>query len=312
MKKTATTMILALGCATTQAPAAEVASPGTGMWDEAAAQELRAEFEKMVGMWEAQDGEALEGLITDDGFLTSFDLDLENKPMRMPSREVAVRYVEEMFGQMKKMGGTLAIGQHALDCRATSAFGVCVMEFDFVATMPDGTKMTQPSRVTGAFRKGDDGWKWTHWHTSLAQLPSPPTPPTAPATPTMAPSSVSSKDLKWAPLPGVDGGEMAVVWENPVSHAMAVFFRTTKDIQAPRHFHTSNGALQVIKGEFAWTYPDGRSFAIKAGGFGFQPAREVHTTSIKKGSLFFYVSSDGPFDLVPVDEQGKPLPPPAK
>ncbi len=75
------------------------------------------------------------------------------------------------------MGATFKIDVHSIECRATSTLAYCAMEHDVKATLPDGSMMTQPSRASVVLRRGVDGWKWTHWHTSLAAVVTqPPTP----------------------------------------------------------------------------------------------------------------------------------------
>jgi len=103
--------------------------------------------------------------LTDD--VVAFEMDLEGRPVRLGSRDDAVRYAEEIFAQVKKMG-------------ANSTLAYCTVEFDFKATMADGSTLVQPSRNSVVLRQGDDGWKWTHWHALLAVLPAPPALPPAP------------------------------------------------------------------------------------------------------------------------------------
>lgn len=161
------------GCATKQMTT-------TAQWDEAAAQEARAEVEKAVRLITAMDLEGLKAEITQDGFVTIYDLDLEGKPVRMGTRDEGIQYLKTIFDEMKKMGATLDMGVPSIQCHATSTIAYCVMEYDFSAMMPDGQKMTQPSRTSLVLRKGEDGWKWAHWHTSLSTVPTPPAAPSEP------------------------------------------------------------------------------------------------------------------------------------
>ncbi len=161
------------GCATKQMAT-------TAQWNEAAAQEARAEVEKSVRLITAMDLEGLKAEITQDGFVTIYDLDFEGKPVRMGTRDEGIQYLKTIFDEAKKMGATLDMGVPSIHCRATSTIAYCVMEYDFSATMPDGQKMTQPSRTSLVLRKGEDGWKWMHWHTSLATVPAPPAAPSEP------------------------------------------------------------------------------------------------------------------------------------
>ena len=148
----------------------------TTQWNDAATQEVRAQVERTMGAFASMDLDGFKAGLAED--VVAFEMDLEGKPVRLGSREDAVRYAEEMFAQVKKMGASLKLDIHSSDCRATSTLAYCTVEFDFKATMADGSTMSQLTRNTVVLRKGDDGWKWTHWHSSLA---APPPAPSAPA-----------------------------------------------------------------------------------------------------------------------------------
>lgn len=148
---------------------------GRGLeWDEAAAGEVRAQVERTMQAFAAMDREAFAAGLAAD--VVSFEIDLEGKPVRLGSRDDAVRYAEETFAELEKMGASLQLDIHANDCRATETLAYCTVEFDLDAAMADGSTMSQPSRNSVVLRKGDDGWKWAHWHSSLAAPPSPPAP----------------------------------------------------------------------------------------------------------------------------------------
>ncbi|MBI3796987.1 MAG: nuclear transport factor 2 family protein [Deltaproteobacteria bacterium] len=150
-------------------PAPQV--PTTVQWNDTAAQEVRAQVEGTMNAFASKDLERFKAGLAPD--VVAFEMDLESKPVRIGSRDDAVRYAEEMFAQVKKTFKSLTLDFHSTDCRATSTLAYCTVEFDFQATMLDGSTVLQPSRNTVVLRKGDDGWKWTHWHSSLAVPPAP-------------------------------------------------------------------------------------------------------------------------------------------
>ena len=149
--------------------------PTGGDWDEAAAREAKAEVQKGMNAFAAMDRETFKAGIAAE--IVGYDLDLENQPVRLGSRDEALAYFDAMSAQVKKMGGKMKIEFRSIDCRATSTLAYATVEFDFSATMGDGSTMSQPSRVTCVLHKGNDGWKWVHWHTSLSALPTTPPPP---------------------------------------------------------------------------------------------------------------------------------------
>lgn len=145
---------------------------------DAATEEVSAHVTETMNAFAAMDLDGLEAGLAAD--VVAFEMDLEGKPVRLGSRADVMRYAAEMFTELKKMGATLKLDFHSSSCRAASTLAYCTVEFDFNAAMPDGSTLSQPSRNSVVLRKGDDGWKWAHWHSSVASVPAPPAPPPGP------------------------------------------------------------------------------------------------------------------------------------
>ena len=161
----------AIGCT----PAPQV--PITVQWNDAAAQEVRTQVEATMDAFVAMDVERFKAGLTQD--VVAFEMDLENKLVRFGSRDEVVHWAEATFAEVKKMNASLKLDIHSSNCQATQTLAYCTVEFDFMAKMADGSTMSQPSRNSVVLRKGDDGWKWTHWHSSApapALAVSPPAP----------------------------------------------------------------------------------------------------------------------------------------
>lgn len=134
-----------------------------------AAVDVRAQVQKTMGAFVAMDLEGFKAGLTED--VVAFEMDMEGRPVRLASRGDAGRYAQDMFAEVKKMGATLKLDVRSIDCRAAAAVAYCTVEFDLTATMADGKTMSQPSRNSIVLRKGDAGWAWAHWHSSLAVAP---------------------------------------------------------------------------------------------------------------------------------------------
>lgn len=143
-----------------------------------ASPKLSAQVKKTMDAFAAMDLEGFEAGLAAD--VTAFEIDMDGKPVRLGSHGEVVRFARETFAQLKKMGASAKLDFHATDCRETAMLAYCTVEFDFNATMPDGSAMSQPTRNTILLRKVGAGWKWAHWHSSLAVLPAAPAPATAP------------------------------------------------------------------------------------------------------------------------------------
>jgi ketosteroid isomerase-like protein len=140
--------------------------PPTAQWDDVAAEEVRTLVEGTMNAFASMDVERFKAGLTED--VVAFEMDLENNPIRLGSREEVARWAEATVADLKKIGAILDLDIHSSNCRATSTLAYCTVEFDFNATMADGSTMSQPSRNSVLLRKGQDGWKWTHWHSSPA------------------------------------------------------------------------------------------------------------------------------------------------
>lgn len=141
----------------------------TSMWNDEATNAARSVVEQGLAAVERLDSERLKALSTAD--MVAFDIDLESKPVRMGSLNDAVAYVAGISAEAKKMGAKVKFENVEYNCRATSDLAYCILEYNFVATMGDGTRMVQPSQTTVVLTKSDGAWKWAHWHTSLSAAP---------------------------------------------------------------------------------------------------------------------------------------------
>jgi ketosteroid isomerase-like protein len=143
--------------------------PATSMWNDEAAKAARTVAEQGLAAMERFDAAGLEALCTAD--VVAFDIDLDNKPVRVGSQNEAFEYLAGISAGAKEMGATFKFENVKCDCRATSDLAYCILEYDFVATTADSTRMVQPSHTTVVLTKADGAWKWAHWHTSLSEAP---------------------------------------------------------------------------------------------------------------------------------------------
>jgi len=141
-------------------------APATVQWDSATAGEVRGVVERGVNAFMQMDTEGVKSVLSQDWASASFETDMENKPLRMATRDDAAKYAEDTFAEVKKMGATLKIDTKQLDCRGTSTLAYCVLDHEVTATPATGKPVVQPGRATIVLAKGADGWKWVHWHSS--------------------------------------------------------------------------------------------------------------------------------------------------
>lgn len=128
--------------------------------------DLRAQVEKSMHTFETMNAEAFRADL--DEHVTAFELDLEGKPVRLGSRDEAVRYANDTFSALRGMNAALKLDIHKIECAEVASIGYCTIEFDANVTMPDKSVMTQPTRNTAVLRRKKGAWKWVHWHSSLS------------------------------------------------------------------------------------------------------------------------------------------------
>jgi ketosteroid isomerase-like protein len=162
-------MLAAAACMQSSTPMAD--SPTAVMWDSAAETDAKGAVDRMVTAFATMDIEAVKSLLAQDGYAASYELDLENKPVRMSTRDDAVKYAEDVFAEVKKLNATMNVNVKSNECHATSSVAYCSLEHDFSAKMPDGQTMTQPTRASIVLVKEGGTWKWAHWHSSLSAAP---------------------------------------------------------------------------------------------------------------------------------------------
>lgn len=96
--------------------------------------------------------------------------------------------------------------------------------------------------------------------------------------------------------------------EDPGTKARAVLVKFPKGGRLPPHWHTAAEQVVVIQGTLRVTGADGTKVTLKRGGYAYTPGKTVHATACEsKGGCLVYSATDGPFDLVRVNEQGTPL-----
>lgn len=93
------------------------------------------------------------------------------------------------------------------------------------------------------------------------------------------------------------GAEFHLIFENKITHAVQILVRYPSGYQLPRHSHSHNEVIVVIKGKLEVESAEGRS-TIGPGGYAYLPAGLAHSMRAKGwGSCVFSVSLDGPFDV---------------
>ena len=113
--------------------------------------------------------------------------------------------------------------------------------------------------------------------------------------------------LKWEktnPELGSNSPEIAILHVNPATQATELLIRTPKNFHVPRHWHSANETITLIRGTFLMAHDDGgNKVEVDAGSFAYIPAKMIHQgwTKPEEDALYF-ITVDGKWDVNWVDE----------
>ena len=111
-----------------------------------------------------------------------------------------------------------------------------------------------------------------------------------------SPQAIKFEDIKWEPLEG--GGQISILYTNPTTKATYLIIRPEKDAHVPRHWHTANETITVLKGTFVLKHDDSDERSeLTPGSFGYMPAKMVHEAWAKDDGATYFITTDGPFDI---------------
>jgi mannose-6-phosphate isomerase-like protein (cupin superfamily) len=105
-------------------------------------------------------------------------------------------------------------------------------------------------------------------------------------------------EVQWSkmlPELGDASPEMAILHEDPRTHATQLLIRSPKPIHVRKHWHSANETHTIITGTAAFEC-DGKKAEFGPGGFNYMPARRVHEAWIAAGAVTF-ITVDGAWDV---------------
>jgi quercetin dioxygenase-like cupin family protein len=109
-------------------------------------------------------------------------------------------------------------------------------------------------------------------------------------------TAIKTDDIKWEPLEG--GFEISILYTNPKTEATYLVIRGPGNLHVPKHWHTSNETITVIKGSFVVAH-DGSAdkTELKPGGFAYMPAKMIHEAWTGDAGATYFITVDGKWDV---------------
>ena len=112
-------------------------------------------------------------------------------------------------------------------------------------------------------------------------------------------------ELKWAPMPGIEGAQQAPVWGDPAKEAHRVFYKFPVGLKAPLHTHTYGDRGVIVSGTLSLAVEGAPPKKLPPGSYFSLAGGTKHVTAVEGDApCVFYVEREGPFDVVMVQEAG--------
>ncbi len=118
-------------------------------------------------------------------------------------------------------------------------------------------------------------------------------------------SLMAVEDLKWAPMPGLEGAQQSVLWGDPAKGAHRIFYKWPAGTKVPTHNHTNGDRGVVISGTLSLAVEGATPKKLPPGSY-FSLGGGVHHATAVEGAApcVFYIEREGAFDVLMAAESG--------
>jgi quercetin dioxygenase-like cupin family protein len=116
---------------------------------------------------------------------------------------------------------------------------------------------------------------------------------------------IAADELKWMPVPGIEGAQQAPVFGDPAKEAHRVFYKFPVGLKAPLHTHTSGDRGVIVSGTLSLAVEGAPPKKLPAGSYFSMAGGTKHITAVEGDvPCVFYVEREGPFDVVMAETPG--------
>jgi quercetin dioxygenase-like cupin family protein len=108
--------------------------------------------------------------------------------------------------------------------------------------------------------------------------------------------AIKADDIKWEPLDG--GFEISILYTNPTTRATYLVIRGPGNLHVPKHWHSSNESITVLKGSFVVAHDGSEDKTeLRPGGFAYMPAKMIHEAWTGDAGATYFITVDGKWDV---------------
>ena len=117
---------------------------------------------------------------------------------------------------------------------------------------------------------------------------------------------VTPEELKWTPLAGIPGAEVAQLVGDPAKEAHRAFFKYPVGLKSPPHTHTFGDRGVIVSGMLSLAVDGAPAKKLAPGSFFSIPAGTPHITTVEGDKpCVFFMEREGMFDVVAVEAGAK-------
>jgi quercetin dioxygenase-like cupin family protein len=122
----------------------------------------------------------------------------------------------------------------------------------------------------------------------------------------MGSTLLAAADLKWVPMPGLEGAMQAPLWGDPTKEAHGIFYKWPAGTKVGMHTHTHGDRGVVISGNMSFVVEGAAAKKLSPGSYFSFGGGVKHSTACEGDApCVFFIEREGPFDAALVEETPK-------
>ncbi len=105
-------------------------------------------------------------------------------------------------------------------------------------------------------------------------------------------------DMKWVPMPGLEGAQQVALWGDSTKEAHRILYKWPAGTKAPLHTHTNGDRGVVTSGTLSLAVDGAPPKMLPSGSYFSLGAGVPHATAVEGNSAcVFFIEREGPFDV---------------
>ncbi len=106
-----------------------------------------------------------------------------------------------------------------------------------------------------------------------------------------------ASEMKWVPMPGLDGAQQVPLWGDPTKEAHRILYKWPAGTKAPLHTHTAGDRGLVVSGTLSLAVEGATPKLLPPGSYFSLAGGVQHVTAVDGNTpCVFYIEREGAFD----------------